>query len=66
LPATDEVSGGDLNLPVQDELRSLVGEGAVADALTLVAQARFRTRMRIEPILQEMDKYLDSFNVGDD
>lgn len=66
LPATDEVRGDELNISVPSELQRLVGDQAVSGALGAVAQARYRTRLRIEPILQQMNEYLDSFDVKDD
>jgi hypothetical protein len=50
--------------PIQNaEYRSVLDDHMVSDTATLLIQAQYRTRTRIEPILKEMKEELDSFDV---
>jgi hypothetical protein len=66
LPATEEVSGESIDVEIQDEYRSLIDEGVMAQTLNHLAQAQYITRQRVEPILQEMHEYLETFNANED
>ena len=65
LPSADEAADIDPEV-VHDKHRNLVEEEQLQNTLKLLAKARFRTRARVEPILQEMDEYLDTFNASED
>jgi hypothetical protein len=51
---------------VQEEHAKFFDDHVIRETTDLITQAQYRTRMRVEPVLQEMDEYLDAFNVSDD
>lgn len=65
LPASEEVPDKD-KFGINDVYSDLLGEISIKRALEMTTKGQYRTRARVEPILQEMDEYLDSFNVQDE
>lgn len=51
---------------IDDNYRSLVEASVLEKELRRLTQAQFRTRLRIEPILQQINDFLSSFDVNDD
>jgi hypothetical protein len=47
------------------EHRKLLEDQVVRETTDLLIQGQYRTRGRVEPVLQEMDEYLDTFDVSD-
>ena len=49
---------------IPDEYRTaLVEQKAMYETIDVVTKAQYRTRVRVEPVLQEMDEYLDTFDI---
>ena len=49
---------------IQNEVySSLLDENMVRDTSAMIIQAQFRTRTRVEPVLQEMIEFLEGFDV---
>ena len=51
-------------MPVPQEIAELVGTETLQKAKAIVTICQRRTRLRIEPVLQEMDEYLDEFDAS--
>ena len=66
LPASEDASVKDLQLKVVGAYRNVLDDQVVQDTSKRLIEAQWKTRARVEPVLQEMDEYLDSFDVGDD
>lgn len=61
LPSTETETSADFSLT--DEAISVLDVDKVTATKTLLNQARYRTRMRVQPILEEMIDFLDEFDV---
>lgn len=49
---------------IPDEYRtSLVEQNTMYETIDMITKAQYRTRVRVEPVLQEMDEYLDTFDI---
>lgn len=66
LPAVEEVTVESIAVEVDDRYRSFIDDGVMVQTLNGLAQAQYRTRQRVEPILQEMHEYLDTFTANED
>ena len=67
LPASEEVPNETTSkFGVDDSYSELLGEISINRALEVITKGQYRTRARVEPILQEMDEFLDSFNVQEE
>jgi hypothetical protein len=64
LPSSE--STPDAVCSVQEEHVKFFDDHVIRETTDLITRAQYRTRMRVEPVLQEMDEYLDAFNVSDD
>ena len=62
LPSSETESSVEYSLN-EEELNALDGD-AVRSTKTLLNRAQYRTRMRMEPILEEMIDFLDEFDVS--
>jgi N-terminal acetyltransferase B complex non-catalytic subunit len=64
LPKSD--SEPTMNFDLSEKERSVLDESDVRLTAAILTVAQHRTRIRIEPILQEMDEYLEEFDVTPD
>jgi hypothetical protein len=64
LPSSEDSS--DIDHAINEEHRKLLDDHMVRETTELLMQAQYRTRARVEPVLQEMDEYLDLFITSDD
>ena len=64
LPSTDKSTGPDIAIP-EDYLK-LLDDDLVKKTSDLLVEAQYQTRVRVEPILEEMGDFLKSFDVADD
>ncbi|VEU44910.1 unnamed protein product [Pseudo-nitzschia multistriata] len=62
LPSSDAESPLFSKYSLSEEVENLLGTDAVSSTKAVLNEAQYRTRMRMEPILQEMIDYLDEFN----
>lgn len=51
---------------LSDDVLNIIGPQTVENTKAIVIQGRHRTRMRVEPVLQEMDEFLDEFYCSKD
>lgn len=62
LPSS-ETDSSTLEFDLEETEMNLLDADIVAATKALVNQSQYRTRMRMEPILEEMANYLDEFDV---
>ena len=58
-------SAFDADFEIKEDHRKLLNEESLREIIELLNQARSKTRLRVEPVFQEIDEFLDSFNVTD-
>ena len=64
LPDSEESRKMTIYNIIPDEYRTaLVEQKAMYETIDVVTKAQYRTRVRVEPVLQEMDEYLDTFDI---
>jgi hypothetical protein len=63
LPSSE--SSSDIDYVTKEEHRKLLDDEVVRETTEILIQGQHRTRLRVEPILQEMEEYLDTFDVSD-
>ncbi|KAG7347212.1 N-acetyltransferase B complex NatB non catalytic subunit [Nitzschia inconspicua] len=64
LPSTESASLTDCDVS-EDHLKML-GSDTLESTKAIVIQGRHKTRLRVEPVLQEMDEFLDEFDSAKD
>ena len=52
-------------MAVPEDYRKVLDEGLLKKTIDIVEQSQHRTRIRVEPILQEINGFLCSFDVSD-
>jgi N-terminal acetyltransferase B complex non-catalytic subunit len=61
LPESDTAM---IECPLKEEVAEIIGVEGLKKAKTIVTICQYRTRLRLEPVLQEMDEFLDEFDAS--
>jgi hypothetical protein len=62
LPATETFT--DTSITIQEDyIKMLKDDDLIKKTMNQIIQAQHRTRARVEPVLQDMNEFLESFDV---
>lgn len=65
LPSSESSDYASVDINMSDNELSLLDQDVLRSTMDMLEQSRYRKRMRLEPILQQMDEFLDEFNIAD-